>query len=774
MRTRHLGNANPHRTGAIRVFSTSVSGVAILLAGLGFLLAPAAPVAAAPPPQGWTTTEAPLPADAGNGTTDPQVYTASTTCPAANACVVVGWYQDDNSPQTYWGLIEQQNGTSWTDTEAPEPPNHGTGSAQGLWLGSNDCGYNLPCRAVSCPTTSFCIAVGNYTDTGGYEEPVVETFSNGSWAATEAPLPNDTAMDSGPTVFPDSNLYAVSCTSTSSCVAVGTYLNTSGHYVGLIETLSGTTWTATPAPEPAGAAPANSEFPPRLVGVSCASATSCVAVGSSFDGSNFDHGVIETLTGSTWTATTPPVPNNAGNTGDGHQNTLLAQVACPSATMCQAVGFYLDTTGNQFGLINTWNGSTWSATEAPQPSGGSFASLGAVSCPTPSFCAADGAYDDSSAKTWGLIDTYANGTWTGAQAQLPSNSLPTSSSNFYSALTEVSCPTPGFCITIGTYRIPTNANTAFTDTLSAGSWTTLQSSLPMNATPDGGIYSTGRTVGCDSPVACVIGGNFNDAANHSQGFLDTWTGPQGYWLDASDGGIFTYPNNTFYGSTGGLKLNKPMVGMAATPDPGQGYWLVASDGGIFSYGDALFHGSRGGQPLNKPIVGMAATADGNGYWLVASDGGIFNYGDAGFYGSRGGQPINAPIVGMAATADGKGYWLVGADGGIYSYGDAQFQGSTGALKLNKPVVGMATPTGLGYWLVASDGGIFNYGDAQFYGSTGSLVLNKPVVGMAGSPSGKGYWLVASDGGIFNYGDAPFQGSAGALPLNAPVVGMAGG
>jgi hypothetical protein len=38
--------------------------------------------------------------------------------------------------------------------------------------------------------------------------------------------------------------------------------------------------------------------------------------------------------------------------------------------------------------------------------------------------------------------------------------------------------------------------------------------------------------------------------------------------------------------------------------------------------------------LNKPIVGMAATPDGMGYWLVASDGGIFAYGDAGFFGSR--------------------------------------------------------------------------------------------------------------------------------------------
>ncbi len=245
----------------------------------------------------------------------------------------------------------------------------------------------------------------------------------------------------------------------------------------------------------------------------------------------------------------------------------------------------------------------------------------------------------------------------------------------------------------------------------------------------------------------------------------------GYWLVASDGGIFSYGDATYYGSTGAIHLNKPVVGMASTPDGG-GYWLVASDGGIFSFGDATYYGSTGAIHLNKPIVGMASTPDGGGYWLVASDGGIFSYGDATYYGSTGAIHLNKPIVGMASTPDGGGYWLVASDGGIFSFGDATFYGSTGAIHLNKPIVGMAsTPDGGGYWLVASDGGIFSYGDATYYGSTGAIHLNKPVVGMASTPDGGGYWLVASDGGIFSYGDATYYGSTSDASLNSPVVAV---
>jgi hypothetical protein len=269
----------------------------------------------------------------------------------------------------------------------------------------------------------------------------------------------------------------------------------------------------------------------------------------------------------------------------------------------------------------------------------------------------------------------------------------------------------------------------------------------------------------------VVGSTVAPAAAQSVAQAATSSGSPGYWLVASDGGVYQYGTSNF-GSLRGIALNRPIVGSAALPS-GLGYWLVGSDGGIFSFGDARFYGSTGGIRLNQPVVGMAATPDGGGYWLVASDGGIFTFGDARFYGSTGGIRLNEPIVGMAPTPDGGGYWLVASDGGIFSFGDARFYGSTGGIRLNRPVVGMAaTPSGGGYWLVASDGGIFTFGNARFYGSTGGIRLAQPVVGMQAGASGTGYWLLARDGGVFTFGTVPFLGSAGADPGPAPFVSMA--
>jgi len=247
------------------------------------------------------------------------------------------------------------------------------------------------------------------------------------------------------------------------------------------------------------------------------------------------------------------------------------------------------------------------------------------------------------------------------------------------------------------------------------------------------------------------------------------TSARAYRTVATDGGIFSFGGAPFYGSTGSLHLDQPIVGMTLDRATG-GYWLVARDGGIFGF-RAPFHGSAAADAPVAPIVGMAATADGGGYWIATRAGHVYAFGDAHDYGWTGPPP--APIVGIAATADGRGYWLTGADGSVYPFGDATNYGSMRGRALAQPIVGIAAePATGGYWLVARDGGIFGF-RAPFYGSTGNIRLNQPIVGIAATSNGGGYWMVATDGGIFNYGNAAFSGSMGSTHLNAPMVGITG-
>ena len=84
--------------------------------------------------------------------------------------------------------------------------------------------------------------------------------------------------------------------------------------------------------------------------------------------------------------------------------------------------------------------------------------------------------------------------------------------------------------------------------------------------------------------------------------MDPVTG--GYWLVAADGGVFSF-DAPFLGSLGSQKINKPIVGIASAPT-GDGYYLVAADGGVFAFGTgAHFQGSTGGIVLNQPVVGMS-------------------------------------------------------------------------------------------------------------------------------------------------------------------------
>jgi hypothetical protein len=259
---------------------------------------------------------------------------------------------------------------------------------------------------------------------------------------------------------------------------------------------------------------------------------------------------------------------------------------------------------------------------------------------------------------------------------------------------------------------------------------------------------------------------------------------EGYDLVGSDGGIFTFGSAPFYGSTGSLRLQRPVVGIAPTADHG-GYWLVASDGGMFTFGDAGFYGSIPGlgfapagsfssKRLNAPIVGVVPSVDGGGYFMVAADGGVFTFGDARFEGSCpsiGG--CSGTAVAVMPDATGNGYWLVTSTGRVYAFGDAVSYGAPGPQSLQVTSAVRTTDSG-GYWILFANGVVDAYGDAKdFGGPTSSVHALDPATTIFTTPDGGGYWVASADGSVFTYGDAPYEGGASGMHLNGAIIAATG-
>ena len=258
----------------------------------------------------------------------------------------------------------------------------------------------------------------------------------------------------------------------------------------------------------------------------------------------------------------------------------------------------------------------------------------------------------------------------------------------------------------------------------------------------------------------------------------------GYWLDGSDGGIFSFGSAQFYGSTGSLALQRPVVGIVPTRDDG-GYWLDASDGGVFSFGDTQYYGSvpglglhpaGSGQPnsLNAPIVGMVPSIDDGGYFMVASDGGVFAFGDAHFAGSCPGiGGCSGAAVAVMPDASGNGYWLVTKTGTVYTFGDASYYGAPG--NTGSPVTSaVRTPNGGGYWILTANGTVYNYGNAGDYGdAAGAFGGLNPAAAIFTTSDGGGYWIASANGTVDQYGDAPNDGGMSSSHLNGSIIAATG-
>ncbi len=218
----------------------------------------------------------------------------------------------------------------------------------------------------------------------------------------------------------------------------------------------------------------------------------------------------------------------------------------------------------------------------------------------------------------------------------------------------------------------------------------------------------------------------------------------------------------------------PVITSPSNPTT-HGYWLVGSDGGIFTFGSSQFFGSTGNLKLQRPVVGIVPTVDRAGYWLDASDGGVFAYGDTQYYGSIPGlglhpagsgfaHSLDAPIVGMVPSHDDGGYFMVASDGGVFAFGDAHFAGSCPGIGgcSGSAVAVMPDHSGDGYWLITSTGNAYTFGDAPYLGAPGHGTVTSAVA----TPSGKGYWVLLSTGQVFAYGDAVNLGSPTSSNFNA--------
>jgi hypothetical protein len=498
------------------------------------------------------------------------------SCTAATFCEAVGSGPVNGTGQA---LIEQWNGSSWSNTSPTAPAG---------WSGS---GLN----GVSCPTSTFCQAVGTFntgTSPNQTTGSLIEGWSGSSWTPESSP-------GSGAT------LTGISCTSPTFCMTIG-YIYTSPDADdfasdNVSEQWNGSSWSSEPIAQPDAA------FGDVALAVDCFGPTSCVAGGwvNTIDDSDNTY-AVEGLAwnGSAWTIDNIPQPAVAPS----DQGDQWNAVSCVAGHMCMGVGY-----------------------ASTEPDGGAAVTLAdSAPIPRPGY--------DEVASDGGI---FAQG-----------------SAGFYGSEggTVLNQPVVGMAEAPdgGGYWLVAADGGVFAkgDAQFYGSEGNIHLNKPivgMAATPDGGGY---WLVASDGGVfakgdAQFYGSMGGQVLNKPIVGMAATPDGRGYWLVAADGGIFNFGDAAFYGSLGGQILNKPIVGMAATPDGG-GYWLVAADGGVFAKGDAQFYGSQGGTVLNKPVVGIAPTADGLGYWLVASDGGIFTHGDAAFGGSEGGTQLNQPAVGMAS------------------------------------------------------------------------------------------------------------------------------
>ena len=263
-------------------------------------------------------------------------------------------------------------------------------------------------QSVACGSTKSCVAVGGRPSTAkGPGGTLAEKWNGTTWAVVKSP--NPTGSDGAV-------LNGVACTSAKNCLAAGNYFTSSHTTLPAAERWNGTKWSVVSVPAPSGATDAS------LGAISCASSTSCQAVGI-----NGESTLAESWNGSKWKIV--PSPNPV----PGKPNSL-AGVACPATSECWAVGLDFAVSEGA-GLTEKWNGSKWSVVSTPAGKGGEL--IG------------DGCFSKSSCMSVGIGDNLfvIGQRWTGSKWVTATPVNPSGATS--SQLNGVSCPGSSLCVAVG-------------------------------------------------------------------------------------------------------------------------------------------------------------------------------------------------------------------------------------------------------------------------------------------------------------------------------------
>ncbi len=378
------------------LLSLTLCSIGALLAVFSFAAAPAAPKAGnkeLAPARRDTTRSVPsrrAPGGKGQETTpagswtviaspnvgpDRNNYLFDVTCVSDSLCWAVGQHKDPSNSYLGQTLIQKWDGTSWTIVPSPN-----TSPTQLNQL-----------RSVTCNSESDCWAVGHYLIDNNIRQNLIVHWDGNSWTIVPSPNGGDMRYN---------NLQGVTCLSPTFCWAVGSY-QPDFYSRTLIERWDGNAWTIVPSPS----------FQYQFQGlgdVTCTSPTYCLAVGNHTEDSNGERLSLK-WDGMDWSIVDSPSPNYSDNYG-------FNSVACLSPSQCWAVGDgYTNGEEYNYTVIGQWNGASWTRNYSAKPDPGSLRNyLEDVACPSTSLCWAVGRYEngtESSYESRALFELWNGNIW---------------------------------------------------------------------------------------------------------------------------------------------------------------------------------------------------------------------------------------------------------------------------------------------------------------------------------------------------------------------------